>query len=59
MFGVNEIDLADDIELGLSELFVRALYEAESSEIVDFPMIPNGAMQNWKADCFLSRREFW
>ena len=55
----SEVDPIQEVDVGLSELFVGLSSEEESSENPEFPEVPIEAMKNWTSDCFPSRREFW
>nr|XP_027124338.1 uncharacterized protein LOC113741048 [Coffea arabica] len=51
-------NFVEEIEVDLSQLFVGAIDEEEPSENLEFLPIIEGAIQNWTADYFPSRREF-
>ena len=43
---LEEENPIDNIEESLSQLFIGATYEDKPSKSLEFPMIPEGAMQN-------------
>ena len=47
---LDEEDPIEEIEMGLSQMFIGITYENEPLEEMEFPTIPEGAMQNWTAD---------
>ncbi|XP_071912301.1 uncharacterized protein [Coffea arabica] len=53
----SEVDPVEEVDIGLSELFVGVTYEGEPSEDPKFPEIPVEAMKNWTSDFLPSRRE--
>ena len=55
---LNEEHLTEEIEIGLSQLFVGVTYKDELSKDAEFPTISEGVVQNWIADCLPFRREF-
>ena len=55
---LDEESPIEDIGMGLSQLFVGATCEDEPLEEMEFPTIPEGAVQNWTADYLPSRKEF-
>ena len=53
-----EGDLDDGLEDGWSHLFVGATFEEEASDEMEFPVIPEESLQNWRVDCLPSRSAF-
>lgn len=48
----------DDIETGLSQLFVGVTLDADPTKNVKFPLISQEAIQNWATDCLPAQRRF-
>ena len=48
---LNEERLTEEIEIGLSQLFVGVTYKDEPPKDVEFPTIFEGVVQNCIADC--------
>ncbi|XP_027156687.1 uncharacterized protein LOC113757778 [Coffea eugenioides] len=53
-----EVDPIEEVEVGLSELFVGVTSEGEPLEDPRFPEVPIEAMKNWTSDLLPSCREF-
>ena len=49
----------EEIEMGLSQLFVGVTYKDEPPEEMEFPTNSKEAIQNWPADYLPSRKKFW